>query len=422
MQPLKLSIEGNYWDSQIYAGRLYLFTDDGSVRTLNWDRIIGEWKIEPRLRLALECAFRRSDYLYSSEFSLLLQDDEIKRTVLDKFEGLRQKELALNIDSFAENVAEQDSPFPFPHSDSLIYQSRMYVGASSGLYRATCDKRTVKPISKKTERWWDGPAISIAASYGEVAVAAGDFGLFEVPLTPIWNKGVRPTIDFPCNKCSWNFQSIYCTSSDSLAGCLADFEKVRADGDMFRSRRFAKELYSEDIFGESGFTWSRQEKIYLAGNDGLRVARYIPWEEKERRLLRMPDLIPFRAQGKVLAGAVANFGTVLEFENSLTVLLSDGEEIWIGGDPIAWRIFPRSKHYENQLHVIFDDHIDLFSFNHDYFVDQGSKLLGTSNFQFGRKRSQTLWSSTGRFEPDELEDDDPEADDIDWNDVLDDDL
>ena len=78
MRPLKLSIAGSFWDSQIYAGRLYLFTDNGAIRTLDWDLVVSGWQIDQRLRLAMECAFRRSDYLYSSDFSLLLHDPEYR--------------------------------------------------------------------------------------------------------------------------------------------------------------------------------------------------------------------------------------------------------------------------------------------------------------------------------------------------------
>ena len=417
MQPLRLSIPGRFWDSQIYAGRLYLFTEAGSVCTIDWDRLVSEWQVA--LRLALECAFRRSDYLYALDFSLLLQDEDIKTIILGKFEELGHETLMIEELGGLHLIGEQDVPFPFPHSDCLIYQSQMYAGTSNGLYRATCDKRTVKPLSTRGERKWDGPAISIAASYNEVAVAAGDFGLFEIPIRPTFGRSPRATIETPCNKCSWNFQSIYCTGPGAHNGWLADFEKVKIEGDAFKSRRFAKALNSEDIFGESGFTWSRQDKIYLAGRDGLKFARYIPWEKPDRRLVRSKDPIKLRTTAEVLAGGVANFGTVLEFEDSLSVLLSNGEEFVISGDPVSWRIFPGSKHYTNQLHVVFEDRLELYSFNQDYFLDQERKTIGTTNFRFGGRSSRLHWESISEVSVEDVLDDDPDADDIDWRDVLD---
>jgi hypothetical protein len=82
--------------------------------------------------------------------------------------------------------------------------------------------------------------------------------------------------------------------------------------------------------------------------------------------------------GEIVSGGVAFFGTVLELDDSLLILLSDGSRYEIGGDPISWKVFPKSRHYENHLHVIFEDRIDVFSFNQDYFVDQREKVFGNS--------------------------------------------
>ena len=37
---------------------------------------------------------------------------------------------------------------------------------------------------------------------------------------------------------------------------------------------------------------------------------------------------------------------------------------------------PALEHYSNQLHIIYDDRLEIISFVHDYFVDQTSKLSG----------------------------------------------
>src|SRR5207249_4327200 len=102
MQPLKLVIPGQYWDSQIYAGRLYLFERDGSLRTINWDRLIKTWGIENSLRLAIECAFCRSDYLYGDQWSLLFSDHEVKAVIQQKFERLAEFELDVSANKLAE--------------------------------------------------------------------------------------------------------------------------------------------------------------------------------------------------------------------------------------------------------------------------------------------------------------------------------
>ena len=79
---------------------------------------------------------------------------------------------------------------------------------------------------------------------------------------------------------------------------------------------------------------------------------------------------------KVIGGGTAYFGTIVEYNDALIVALSNGEVYPIEGDITRWRVYPRSINYENQLHVIFDDRIEIYSFNHDYFVNQRIKNFG----------------------------------------------
>src|SRR5438874_1752616 len=111
MQPLKITIPGRYWDSQIYAGRLYLFEREGALRTINWDQMIGGWRLEPSLRIAMECAFRRSDYLYGDQWSLAFSDEDIKAVLQHKFERLALVQLEVSANRLDEvSIAVQESP------------------------------------------------------------------------------------------------------------------------------------------------------------------------------------------------------------------------------------------------------------------------------------------------------------------------
>jgi len=40
MQSIKISIEGDYWDSYIYMGRLYLWTFNNDLLIVNWNQLI----------------------------------------------------------------------------------------------------------------------------------------------------------------------------------------------------------------------------------------------------------------------------------------------------------------------------------------------------------------------------------------------
>jgi hypothetical protein len=81
-------------------------------------------------------------------------------------------------------------------------------------------------------------------------------------------------------------------------------------------------------------------------------------------------------------------------------MLSDGTYYNIPGEASRVRIFPRSLNYENHLHVILDDRLEIYSFNNDYFVDQKSK-----DFGFAFRQPKTFGFVRGgyasRYESDE---------------------
>jgi hypothetical protein len=431
VRPLKLVFPGEYWDSQIYAGRLYLFSRKGSILTVDWDSLISGWPVHRDARLALEVAFRQSDYLYNARFRLLLQDRQVKDLLRRKFDLLASQRLEVSSRRLKSAlVSEQPNPFPFPHADSAIYNQRLYVGASSGVFDAGCNKKTKYGVAMRAARRFDAPAFAIAPSYGTVAVAAGQDGLFSVPVFADIALGgfEEPLLTQHCSSCAWAYYSIY-GSSHIAGGKLAAFRKELATWDEDRAigflesteeadpsapppegrlvqpapwdraqwgtvvgrpprfrreprvvRTFEGAIAESEIFGNGvGYSWASQDKICLALDGRVSVVRYRPWEKEPALRLQPLGSINLRAwKGGVVSGGVALFGTVIECENAIVVITSDESTTTIAGEPVNWRVFTRSKHYENQLHVIFDDRLEMYSFNHDYFVDQDSKRSGTT--------------------------------------------
>jgi hypothetical protein len=387
MQPLKITVPGRYWDSLLYEGRLYLFTTSGSLQTLDWDVIIDKWAVPDNTKLALECAFSRSDYLYNKSFEKMFGDPEVKSVITGKFSRLSAHELLLSSKMIQKAMlGEQDSPFPFPHSDSTIYLRRMFCAGTDGLHSASCTKKTKKPVSTRADKQWDGPAVSIAANYGSLAVAASDEGLYEVKVRRKWgDEKIKKVSAANCVSCNWTFYSIYATSQVGH-GYLAEFKKERDSDDdnwgppRFRILRTLQQLRTEEeIFGSTGLSWGVQDKLCLAARDKIKVIRYSPWADDRFEHLGFIELD--HSLKSIVSASVASFGTIVEVDDGVWVRTSDGGLHRFPGEPTKWRIFPRSKHYENQLHLIYQDRLDIISFNHDYFINQDEKLSGTKYFR-----------------------------------------
>ena len=130
VSPLKLTIPGRYWDSQIYRGRLHLFGMDGHILTLDWDRLVESLRVEDRLRLAVRSAFQRSDFLYGVAATGILDDVDVREIMIRRFHSLSEAPLEVGKQEVDRTtLGEQDNLFPFPHADSEIYNRRLFVSS-----------------------------------------------------------------------------------------------------------------------------------------------------------------------------------------------------------------------------------------------------------------------------------------------------
>src|SRR3954470_16276437 len=112
MQPVKLTIRGRFWDSQLYKGRLYLFDLNGSLREIDWNALVQTFQVPDRCRLALECAFQRSDYLYGNKWDKFYGDTEVSSLLASKFDDLLKENLTLNPQQL-EDLTEEQTNTPF---------------------------------------------------------------------------------------------------------------------------------------------------------------------------------------------------------------------------------------------------------------------------------------------------------------------
>lgn len=384
MQPLKLVIPGNYYDSQIYEGRLYLWSiDDTLIHIYDWDKLIDSLKVTDFEILARECAFRNSSYLYGRQYERLFEDNDVKNLLMRKFNRLSDKKLHVSRSLLKRaEIASQDNPFPSPHSDTTIYRRKLYVGSSEGVDEANLRKNVKgNPISSRPQRIVDFSTSGIAASYQNLAISSGSDGLFMVRTDKFRGWNVEPELlsDGHSSTPNWTYWNVY-SSSYIGRGYLVELEKAKYPQEDYSSQisGIKNVIDSREIFGKGNFSWSRHDKICQISKDEIVIFRHQPWEESfEEKYLRLGKIPIQEKTGHLVSIDSALFGFLIEYDEGIMVIQSDDSAYWIEGEPINWRVFPRSKHYENQLHILYEDRAEIFSFNHDYFVDQEKKLAGT---------------------------------------------
>ena len=64
MQPSKITILGDFFDCQIYRGRLYLWTLSGDIYTYDWNGIIDSLETDPIDKIPLTFCFKDGNGLY----------------------------------------------------------------------------------------------------------------------------------------------------------------------------------------------------------------------------------------------------------------------------------------------------------------------------------------------------------------------
>lgn len=384
MQNIKLIIPGSYYDSQIYAGRLYLWTLNGSIITIDWDKFVYNFsnQLPERLRFAAHCAFKKSGYLYGDEWKLFIQDTEMKTALLRRFDELSMGKFGFNQNDFDEFIIqEQDNPFPFPHADTLFYYGQLYSCSRSGI-KFTGRGRDRNPLMPNARKVWDGPVLSVAAKHETLALSAGSEGLYEfdIPTKERARDKVKHISSRHSNGVRWLYASLY--SSSYQGGYLADYdtETMKEDDKTRKERRFLNITSSNELFSSNetlNYSWGAHDKLCLISNQEIMVLQYTPNNRDKPRFSSLGSVdIKDRLRGDIVHGDSALFGYIIETDDGLLIIDSGMEYLWIEGEPVNWRVFPDSTDYTNHLHVIYEDYMEIHSFFRDYFVDQETKTVG----------------------------------------------
>ena len=413
MQPVKLTIEGHFWDTQVYMGFLYLFGRDGSLTVIDWDRLAADVGVRTDQSFAVEAALRRSDHLYGPSARMFLDDSQLRVLVLRHFEELARTELHVDRAMLERFVVQRThSPSPFPHADSVLYNSLLYTVGKSGVYCSPCETvRTGTPVGEGVKRW-DGSASACSASYNTVALATGTSGLFEMISGSAYKGELQiPTreprliVEKHCTDCSWSFFNIFGTSRQSGSFLVqyklnrdrnehepvasseeAEWERELAEAmrPEVPRRTFERIIEERELFGgdSHGYEIAYQNKLYRVHDGRISIVKANPYaKDAEKRLSTFGEVRIAAWKGDLVSAKAAVFGVVLEYDAAL-VVIGNGpdntlETHTVPGEPVSWRVFPRSANYRNHLHVIRNEALEVWSFNHDYFVEQNDKKMGT---------------------------------------------
>lgn len=399
MQPVKIIIKGDYYDCQIYRGRLYLWTFNGALKVYDWNKLVNSFIKKETDKIAMTFCFMDGNYLYKSSLVELFKDNDFRKLLLRKFSRLENTVFQLSEKQLAGYLlGEQDTPSGILPTDTEIYSNKLYFIHEKGLFSSSThrDKSEKYLVSSRPSKLWDCNLLSIKANkYPQLALSAGDEGLFELnmasslPSNLVSVESKRPIFQISSNHSSfsnYSYLNIYNTSLiENSFLALFKWGKIKDKHEKVRySRDLDFEIADNQIFTTSQnkghfISWGIEDKIYKATEGGFEIIRYNNHANEingEERFSCLKSINLNAWKGQVINGGTAYFGNIVECENALVVIKSNGESITINGPITRWRVYPRSMNYENHLHVILDDRIEVYSFNHDYFLNQEDKEIG----------------------------------------------
>lgn len=399
VSPICIRIPGEFWDSQSYSGDLWLFYRDGSLGVLGWQELIEKLRIPQELRCLTEDLLLQNDRLYEGAFHRYLQHDpEFRQLFQTKIERIRRELNAFEIrEQRISTFRRRDNPLPFPHNDSEIYYGKLYVGASTGVFRLNSEDRYGR--GKKSEKISGAPALGIAGKYATMAIAAGDEGLIQTDLgRGKFEQDNRP-LKRPCMTCEWSGANLIC-NDDTNSLYVAEYStslqpesRESGSGRRHTVRQFEGILGSKELFDSKAgaICWGAAGRLFAYGSEKIRIVKNEFRKTRQAhpgtrdRFTRLGDR-DLRVEGnpeQFVTAKAAPFGSVLEFDDRLVVLSSSGEQLTLEGEPVNWRVFPQSHHYLSHLHVVWEDRLDIFVFVHDYFLPESERLYGTDAFEDG---------------------------------------
>jgi len=378
LQCISISIEGDFVDSFIYSGTLFLVHADSKITTHNWEAL-----------LASAVYSNRKDHRASSIYEFL--KDCRKSTQLTDRDSF-----SIHIDKDKlEDERVSTLPLDGWPTDINIYANKFYIASENGVEELPFNWESKRLESTGRFYVWRKYAYKVSANdEHRLAIAAGPNGV----ITALPRKGyiveredIATLLEIDSNDCEWVGQSLIANSLDGAF--LSTFPTLpkRPEGNVpagyWKLLNAAKKQPPEtrriEDKGQRAvvYAWVAGSKLFSLLNTGeLSVERANRSKNSDSVGSAVDDTDieigmgdRFSGAGKVLAARSGLFGTAIEIGDELCAVSEDGTEI-VATRPVSWRVFPRAKSYLNHLHIVEKDQLSIRAYYPSAVPDHSDRL------------------------------------------------
>lgn len=357
MERISVEIEGDYLSSFIYSGVLILVDSNFFLHAYSWDDVVSA---------ALRGVGAAERFSIASYFN----NSSCKK--IPKIGRGRQYFVNEQMLSDCYVCSTKIGVWP---SDINIYKNRIYISSDEGvdIVDFAWIRGQVASFCDSVKLWKES-AFSISANdYFRLAIASGKSGVLSfVPKNrEVSEHYLSQIISSTCVDCDWQNEHLIANTVNDGVNVI-EFKSIPKRAEFNGS--------STEYWNAVNLVKREQPAVYGIGRvGGVRIVR--SWLAGEKLFYVTDEMdIGFVLQSEIdkienvgaissrriehedrlVSSRTASFGTVIEFGDSLKVL--GREDIYgLDNEFATWRVFPRSKNYANQLHVIRDRHISILA-------------------------------------------------------------
>ncbi|MEQ0739001.1 hypothetical protein [Enterobacter asburiae] len=373
---LDLKIEGDFIDSFIYSGVLYLLDSEFRFTSYSWNSLCDF--------ISKRNGFKFSDAHLILKYSKDNRNDNNSAHTIDT--NICESELfSLRKDSIDINT--------WP-SDINLFSNKLYFSGDDGVYFINTDHKTAEFDKGKIQKVFGMKSFSISPNTNNrLALAVGREGVFTSTLkygnkTPFESKISNNS----CIDIDWMNDNLF-INSDTLV--VERFCKIENKSNAESNALFTeiKNVISKKYEEENIISGDLSNKIYRKYVEAilnkppetlqLKESYKYGWSSgdcyfilnKDNKILAQNNISGEQANisledtiSELIKVRTSGCGTVIESKDGQLFMLSEHEAKVISNEFVSWRVYPRAKNHANHLHIINDENINIKIYNKKHSI------------------------------------------------------
>lgn len=368
MAEININIAGDFIDSFIYSGVLFTVDTNGILCSYSWKNLIDNY-------------FR----LYSSHSNFHKKILDCRAENIPKIE--QDITIFLERDFLEKNQKGTCCDLDVWNTDLDVKDNILYISSERGLvslpFLEEWDNGKVMKFNQLIPLWKEAKVFGLSTgSWGRTILAAGDNGALEIMNNGVeqlqkigFHKNKEKVIDSNiCLDCEWSSNSTLAILDGLNSKAMYMFDSIDSDSrfkDSYKSK-IQNEITEEEIKKITSILSNENAKdisINEIQNSWFEGGRLYAIDSNNKKFYFKSDKWvevqgwKFNETNAVVKLKNISAGKFIETESDELYRVEDGKEELLSDDFTSWRVFPRSKSYQDRIHVVNDDHLQIKIFN-----------------------------------------------------------